>query len=58
MSAAYIIDYYSCRRRISTNPGSAGARELAPKRVKCSVASRLDLVAVAELLGLSDVLWV
>ena len=43
-------DCESCTRPISTNPGSMEAGEYGQKRGTCSVARRLEVVAVAGLL--------
>ena len=46
-------DYESCKKPISTNPGSMEAGEYAPTRGMCFAARRLELIAVAWLLWIS-----
>ena len=46
-------DCESCTRPISTNPGSMEAGEYGLTRVKCFLACRLELDAVAGLLWIS-----
>ena len=49
----FFIDYESCARPTSTNPGSMEAGEYGLTRGTCFVARRLELVAVAGMLWLS-----
>ena len=49
----FFNDYESCKRPISTNPGSMEAGEYGLKRGACFVARGLEVVAVAGVLWIS-----
>ena len=48
-----LTDYESCKRPISTNPGSMEASEYGQTRGTCFVARRREVVTVAGLLWIS-----